>query len=125
MAANLAAGRFTEEELAQLSKALDAAEGALAEGDLHWSSESNRMLHKAIVDKADNGRLSLVVHNLDDHVKRFGSVSDRIRGRLDASIQEHRVILEALRKQDSVAAEEAMRAHYNSVLESLVTSEIH
>lgn len=125
LAANLAAERFTEEDLAQLTEVLDAAEEALAEGDLHRSSASNRMLHEAIVDKADNERLRLLVHNLDDHVKRFGAVSDRIRGRLDTSIREHRVILEALCKQDSMAAEEAVREHFNSVLKSLVTSEFH
>ena len=118
------AGSFTDEELDQLAANLEAAEVALHEGDLALCSDRNRTLHDAIVDKVDNERLHAIIHNLDDHVLRFGALSDRIGGRLDVSLVEHHRILTALRDQDPVGAEEAMLDHYLSVLQDLASSEI-
>jgi len=118
------AGSFMDEELDQLAANLEAAEVALREGDLALCSDRNRTLHDAIVDKVDNERLHAIIHNLDDHVLRFGALSDRIGGRLDVSLVEHHRILTALRDRDPVGAEEAMLDHYLSVLQDLASSEI-
>lgn len=122
LAARLAAQLFTDAELDQLAGDLSAAEAALEQGDLVLCSEKNRQLHHAIIDKAGNERLRLIIHNLDDHIRRFRVLSDQIRGQLDASVQEHRRILNALYEHDPAAAEEAMREHLFSVLQDLSTS---
>ena len=119
LAARLAAESFTDEELNLIAQDLDAAEMALAQGDLVLCSERGRNLHRAIIDKASNERLSVIIHNLDDHLQRFRVMSDQIGGRLDTSCQEHRRILQALYERDSDAAEEAIRDHLFSVLEGL------
>jgi DNA-binding GntR family transcriptional regulator len=123
LAARLATSLFSERELDRIAMHLSAAESALAEGNLALCSQQGQKLHKAIIDKADSQRLTLIIHNLDDHVRRFRALSDRISGRLDKSVREHRRVLETLYWRDPVAAEQAMRDHLFSVLQDLSWSD--
>ncbi len=119
LAARLATPLLSDEELQAIDQSLTAAEGALAEGDLARCSEHGQCLHIAILDKAGNERLTWITHNLDDHVKRFRILSDRISGRLDRSVIEHRRVQDAFAQRDPAAAETAMRDHLFSVLRDL------
>lgn len=122
LAARLAAPLFGDGELEQIGAHLSAAEEALAGGDLRLCSQHGTELHQAIIRKADNGRLIPIIQNLDDHVRRFRALSDRISGRLHRSVQEHRRVLAALHDRDPEAAEQAMRDHLFSVLYDLQVS---
>lgn len=122
LAAQLAAPSFGDRELDEICAHLVAAEAALEEGDLLLCSQHGQMLHRAIIHKADNARLVPIIQNLDDHVQRFRALSDRIGGRLHKSVQEHRRVLAALYDRDPVAAEQAMRDHFFSVLYDLEAS---
>lgn len=123
LAARLATPLFSPPEMDQIDQNLTAAEAALAEGDPVLCSKLGKTLHDAIIDKADNQRLTLIIRNLDDHVQRFRAISDQISGRLNKSVKEHRRILGALRRQDADAAEQAMRDHLHSVLQDLFLTE--
>jgi len=123
LAARLAAPLFSPQEVEQMAENLTAAEAALAEGNLALCSERGKRFHDAIINKADNQRLTLIIRNLDDHVQRFRLLSDQISGRLNKSVREHRRILEALRQRDPAAAEQAMRDHLSSVLQDLSAPE--
>lgn len=123
LAARVAAPLFTATELDVISGYLGAAEAALAEGDLTRCSKQGQKLHAAIIDKADNQRLAAIIHNLDDHLRRLRILSDRITGRLNTSVVEHRAVIAALRGRDPEAAEGAMRTHLFSVLQDLTVPE--
>lgn len=122
LAARLATPLFSPQELDQIARNLTASEAALAEGNLVRCSKLGKSLHDAIIDKADNRRLALIIRNLDDHVQRFRMLSDQIGGRLNKSVKEHRRVLEALRRRDPDGAEQAMRGHLHSVLQDLFLS---
>lgn len=119
LAARLAAPSFTDSEMDEVARHLSAAEDALAAGDLSLCSQCGQKLHLVIIDKSDNHRLAPIIRNLDDHVQRFRILSDRVTGRLNKSVVEHRRILDALCRRDPEAAEEAMRVHLFSVLADL------
>jgi DNA-binding GntR family transcriptional regulator len=119
LAVRLAAPLFTPQELDQIAADLTAAEAALSKGNLALCSKQGQKLHKAIINKVDNQRLTTIIHNLDDHVQRFRARSDRISGRLGKSVKEHRRVLDALYRKDVTAAEQAMRDHLFSVLQDL------
>jgi DNA-binding GntR family transcriptional regulator len=123
-AARLVAPLFLDEELDRISGVLSSAEAALEAGDRRLCSAEGRKLHFAIIDKAeaDNLRLASIIRNLDDHVLRFRILSDRISGRLDKSVVEHRRVLDALYRRDPLAAEQAMRDHLFSVQHDLAAS---
>lgn len=122
LAARRATPFFSPEELDHVDECLTAAEAALADGDLALCSQRGKALHDAIIDKADSQRLASIIRNLDDHVQRFRLMSDQISGRLHKSVEEHRLVLDALREQDPRAAERAMRDHLESVLQDLSSS---
>ncbi len=122
LAARLAAPVFTQQELDAIASRLDAAERAWAAGDVPACSLHGQALHEAIIGKADNQRLLLINRNLDEHVRRFRALSDRIAGRLGKSIAEHRRVLAALYDRDGERAEQAMRQHLESVLQDLTHS---
>jgi len=119
LAARLATPLFTPQELDQLDRDHAASEDALAKGDLTLCSKLGKGLHDAIIDKADNEQLITMIRNLDASLMRFRALSDRVSGRLDISVREHRRIIDALRRQDPHAAEESVRDHLHSVLEDL------
>jgi len=119
LAARLATPLFTPRDLDRIDHNLTAAEAALAEGDLAMCSEFGKSLHDTVIDKADNQRLTLIIRNLDDHVQRFRAISDQISGRLNKSVEEHRRVLDALRRRDPEAAAQAMCDHLHSVLQDL------
>jgi DNA-binding GntR family transcriptional regulator len=119
LAARLATPLLSTEELEQIDISLTAAEAALDEGDLALCSELGQCIHNAIIDKAGSQRLTSITHNLDDHVRRFRVLSDRISGRLNKSVKEHRRVQAALCQRDPAAAEQAMRDHLFSVLKDL------
>jgi len=119
LAARLATPLFTPQELEQLDRDHTASENALAKGDLTLCSKLGKGLHDAIIDKADNEQLITMIRNLDASLMRFRALSDRVSGRLDISLREHRRIIDALRRRDAYAAEESVRDHLHSVLENL------
>jgi len=123
LAARLAAPHVSQQDLDEVDRALTAAEAALDRGDLALCSELGQAVHHTIIDKAGNERLALIIHNLDDHLSRFRILSDRIIGRLDKSVQEHRRILAVLARREPDAAEQVMRDHLFSVLQDLATPE--
>ncbi len=118
-AARLTTPLFSPEELEEIDRALAASEAALAEGDLALCSELGQVLHNAIIDKVQNQRLAFINRNLDDHVRRFRVLSDRITGRLNKSAKEHRQVWAALCQRDPEAAEQAMRSHLSSVIQDV------
>ncbi|MBN1315093.1 MAG: GntR family transcriptional regulator [Anaerolineales bacterium] len=119
----LATNQFTDKEIDHLEAHLQAAEAALEKGDLNLCSENGKEIHDAIINKADNQRLTIIIRNLDDHLQRFRLLSDQIHGRLDTSVKEHREIIRAICNKDPLAAERAMRNHLFSVLDDLSTLE--
>ena len=121
LAARLAAPHFSQADLDRIGRSLTAAEAALAKGDLALCSELGQAIHLAVIDRAGNDRLAWIIHNLDDHLRRFRILSDRIIGRLNRSVLEHRRVLSVLQQQDPDAAEQAMREHLFSVLQDLAT----
>jgi DNA-binding GntR family transcriptional regulator len=124
MAARLAVPTLEESDLALARESLHLMETALEAGDRSRASQSGARLHALLLHKADNERLHLIWKNLDDQTERFRLMSDRISGRLEKSVGEHRRIVEALEQRDPELAELRMREHLHSVLAEL-SSEQH
>jgi DNA-binding GntR family transcriptional regulator len=120
LAARLATPLLEESDLARARELLDSMDRALEIGDRPRASQYGAQFHYLILQSADNERLQLIWHNLDDHTQRFRLMSDQISGRLEKSVGEHRWILEALEKRDPDLAEARLKAHLHSVLEELL-----
>ena len=70
--------------------------------------------HKSIWVGSGNRRLVAVSENLLGQVRIGNNISARNPGRPEKSLEEHAVIIDALRKGDAAAAERATRIHIHN-----------
>ncbi len=104
----LVAKRATDEQLGSLEKDLDRAAIHLEDVDA-WR-QHDLHFHSRLAQLADNrvlsGSLDSIVLHLPGVWQRF-----QVEGRIRQSYDEHRRILDALRRRDAVAAARHMRVH--------------
>ncbi len=115
LAARLAAPRMGTADLKIAASLIDQHEQALLRNDTDEASRLNRQFHDLIVQQAPNQWLKQILGNLDEHLKRYRTLSNFQVGRLGKSIEEHRQIYKALCDRQAGQAESAMRAHLGSV----------
>jgi DNA-binding GntR family transcriptional regulator len=68
-----------------------------------------------LFDQVRNHRIQVLIENLRDHLTRIGQLTAEIPGRIDASVDEHEKIVEAITARDPDLAERCMREHIRSV----------
>jgi DNA-binding GntR family transcriptional regulator len=104
-----AARAMTDELLAQIESFQDSLESMSAPEDVDRLEELNHQFHRAINRCADSEKLSWFLGTAAQYAPRifFGA----IEGWQQASIRDHRAIIDALRAKDEDAARKAMQAH--------------
>jgi GntR family transcriptional repressor for pyruvate dehydrogenase complex len=108
-AARLAARRRGDEDVAELSAALDEmAVSIVAGGD---GIEGDRRFHRAIAEAAHNPLLAQLTAQLAEVIDRTSAASLTLAGRPPISLEAHRAILDAIEQGDEGAAAERMRQH--------------
>ena len=122
-AAALAATMITDEELAQLSEALDemACENS-NDIDTHESADKN--FHMIIARATNNSAISGIIEDLWDErdsskLTRRMYQTARNSG-IKPSIEEHKEVYEALKSRDAQKARALMRAHLTRVIDSIL-----
>lgn len=119
-AAGVAAASMEPATVTELLKELDAAQRRAATGNIEGAREHDIHMHKRIIASTGNTRLAQILSTLDDQVHRIRQRALSDPTRRGATLAEHRVLLEAIRKRDSGAAEKAMRAHLDSARDSAI-----
>jgi DNA-binding GntR family transcriptional regulator len=94
-----------------------------ATGDVAAYYENNYAFHEAIQELAANPWLSRIVSELRRFLKLLRGRQLRVPGRLEASLDEHRQIMRALRRGDAAGAERIMRAHLLAQRSALAVQE--
>lgn len=110
LAAGLAAERITEDELEQMERVLfyRSKEGEL---DLEQIVQTDTDFHALVYSASRNQRLIQILANLREQIQRFRATSLAVPGREKLALEEHRMIVEALRKHDSEEAQSLAMAH--------------
>ncbi len=117
--ARLAAERVTDEEIALMEELFEELD-QLGEKD-----DNQRLI---AVDRRFHELLAQASHNrfLADTLDRFYALSSRLWylaldrvGQIREAIQEHRIVLEALKRRDADAAEAALQRHITSFQERI------
>ncbi|MCC6190737.1 MAG: GntR family transcriptional regulator [Anaerolineales bacterium] len=116
LAARLATPVFSLRDLDAAEDLLDQADAALAHGEVDACSVFGAQFHAVIHERADNRRLRPILDKLEEQLRRLRRLSNLLQGRLEKSGHEHRRVLAALRTGDAKQAENAMRAHLDSVV---------
>lgn len=117
-AARLAAERASDEQRAELAErfaemvAAVRQRGAKQERDYHRADVA---FHQALIDGTGNVPLASLVRRINDALLAARYPLARPAYRRDRAIPEHEAILRAVEARDPVAAQDAMRAHLDTV----------
>ncbi|WP_293766515.1 GntR family transcriptional regulator [Sporichthya sp.] len=115
-----AAKIVTEEELADLSDLLDQYERAVNESAGDQVARLGHSFHRRINIAADSDRLTLLLGSVVKHLtNRFYAA---IEGHVDATLQDHPAILDALRKRKPEEARRLMETHILAGADRLIAS---
>ena len=68
-----------------------------------------------LFDQVHNSRIRALIENLRAHLTRIGHLTEGIPGRIEASVDEHEKIVQAISARDPDLAEQRMREHIRSV----------
>jgi DNA-binding GntR family transcriptional regulator len=117
-AAKETALRATEDQLTQLDNLHHRLEKAAADRDVEQFFDINVRFHDLIQEIAGNKWMNGVINDLRKVLKLQRRDSLSRSGRLQNSLLEHRQILQAILKRDSVGAEAFMRKHLAQGLEA-------
>lgn len=110
LAANLAAERITDDELEQMERVLFYRSDDEAV-DLEQLVKSDTDFHALVYQASRNERLIHILANLREQIQRFRATSLAVPGRMKLAVDEHRMIVEALRNHNSEEAQALAIAH--------------
>ena len=126
-AARIAALRLTDKEIMRLEKINERLDQLAEEGDIKTFFKVHNEFHDLFIRAADNEKLREMIGQLMLKFNRLRLASLSLPGRMRISVNEHRKIIEAFRKQDGEAADHLVSktAAYGGqvLLQSLAESE--
>ena len=116
----LAADHITDDELEHLQRLLVIIGGYIKEGNIEKIVETDIEFHDLLYHAARNERLVGIISNLRDQLTRFRTLSMSYPGRLEATLEEHRLIVEAIAQGDRKAASKAAERHMENSEKTLL-----
>lgn len=115
-AAAVVAERATGEELRELQALHQDLENAAGDRELFFTI--NEAFHRRLLEIADNRWRDQMVNDLRKVMKLNRHHSLLKSGRLQESLSEHRLLVEALLQRNSTLAAQRMQAHFQNGLEA-------
>ena len=96
---------------AELAGHTDVMAKAWEAGDLPAWGQADGSFHRALVERAGNGRMIRIIQTINDQSHRARMLTLKLRRELGASVAEHREIIDAVRLGDPAKAQD--RAHHH------------
>jgi DNA-binding GntR family transcriptional regulator len=115
-AARSAAEGSTADMLAALSDVVARSRELRDAGDLEALAGLHEEFDMIVYAQVTNERIVALIENLRAHLTRIGKLTVGIPGRVEASVEEHAAIVDAIAAHDPDEAERLMRVHIGSVL---------
>ncbi|WP_284619847.1 GntR family transcriptional regulator [Aquabacterium humicola] len=111
--------RATDDDLLHLRRLHEALERHAAAGDIDGYYRANHDFHSTVQRLAANRWLDRVAGDLRRFMRLWRGRQLKLDGRLAASLNEHRVLLDAIEQRDAARAERAMHDHLMAQLAAL------
>jgi len=108
------------QDLQQLEKMHEKLESLAGQGDIDGYYEQNFVFHQAVQDLSGNKWLQRVIGDLRKVLRLARHMQLTMPGRLEASLEEHRQIMQAFIKNDPDMADRNMQNHLKQQWFSLV-----
>jgi DNA-binding GntR family transcriptional regulator len=123
-AARSAAEHANDATLHALRDVLDRSRALRDAGDLVGLAELLGRFDVIVYSQVTNDRIGALIDNLRAHLTRIGKLTEDIPGRVEASVEEHAAIVDAILARNPDEADRLMRVHIASVLtDQLATRE--
>ncbi len=120
LAARKAAYNITPPQIKHLQEIILQSEQSLREGSLKEIFKLNKKFHQIIEKSSNNKELIFLLDNVYERSReRFSEILSR-KKRQKESIEEHKIILEALIRKDEELVEQLMREHIENAKETLL-----
>jgi DNA-binding GntR family transcriptional regulator len=116
-AVRIAAESMDDEGRARLERISDESQ-KLKNGSTARLATLISQFDDVLFEQVENSRIRALIENLRAHLTRIGHLTEGIPGRIEASVDEHERIVEAIAAHDPVAAEKQLRDHIRSVRDS-------
>ena len=111
---------ITPKDIRQLNEIISESERFLKEGSLRKIADLNIKFHSTIEQRSKSKELIIILDNLYKKSReRFSEIISKA-DRQKKSIEEHKMIVEAIIKKDSLLAEKLMREHIVNGKEALI-----
>lgn len=122
LASGLASERINEDELEKLQRLLVEIGAYIKSGDMESIVRTDTEFHDLLYQASRNTRLVGIISNLREQLTRFRTTSMSFPGRLKATLEEHRKIVEAIAQGDEKAARKAAEHHMEKSEQTLLAS---
>jgi DNA-binding GntR family transcriptional regulator len=120
LAAYLAAERIDENHLARLTSCIQGFCEPFGEKDIKRYAKEDFKFHQTIVMLSDAQRLINLISTLYDHIRIFRLTTMGLSDRMKTSLEDHRLLIEALHKRDPEESEQRMRLHIRHVRDGVM-----
>jgi DNA-binding GntR family transcriptional regulator len=114
-AARTAAQRASAQTLDELAGILARSRALRDAGRLTDLASLLGEFDVVIYAQVTNARIAALIDNMRAHLGRIGKLTEAIPGRVEASVEEHARIVDAIARRDGEEAERFMRVHIASV----------
>ena len=111
LAVSIACEQITEEELAKLEEALKEFEAAIGTKDIKQIADTDIAFHDIIYQASGNPKLVTILNNLREQIYRYRIQYLKDEKNYPNLLDEHREILEGLKKGDKEFVTGSMRRH--------------
>ena len=120
LASALAAKRATVDEISRLTEAVELAEFYISKNDTEHIKELDTVFHSIIYAASGSRFLSRTLSELHRKIKSYRKRSLSVPGRLERSADEHREILEAIKRGDAEEADRLTSNHIKYALNNMI-----
>ena len=110
---------MSEADIEEMETILADMKEKLAAGDLKEYSQGNWNFHQVIYRNCPNLPAVEIVLSIKNQLKRYNVKTIFIQGRGSTSFEEHRAILDSIKKRDADEAERLIRVHISSMRDVL------
>lgn len=122
LAARAATGKIKEKQVKQLHSIIRSFESYLKKNDLESYSSLDIKFHNLLGLISENRRLCEIMQRLRNQTRVLMTTSVTLPGRAEASLAEHRKIVDAVASQDTDFAEKFAREHIRNVRKGVLGS---
>ena len=126
LAVELACKRITQEQRDELKRAYRAFSSSIENKDLIGIAQKDEAFHDVIYHATQNQKLEQMLNNLREQMYRYRLEYIKDKEKRHILVEEHKMIMDALERNDVAEAKKAIRVHIDNqettVLKNLTES---